>query len=86
MDEGASEWRNGPDLPFGISHASLVEDPSGGVILVGGRSDNNDYLKTLFKLSDAGGDAKWVEMPQKLKVGRSVHTSFLVPDTLCSVT
>lgn len=87
LDDGANEWRSGPDLPFGIRYASLVEDPSGGVILVGGSSDDNRPLKTLFKLSDAGDDAQWIEMPQKLKAGRASHTSFLVPDgiTSCSL-
>ena len=28
----------GPDLPFGIPDADLIEDPAGGVILVGGNS------------------------------------------------
>jgi len=78
LDEGASEWRNGPDLPFKISSASLVEDPTGGVILVGGASDETRHLKTLFRLSDAGDESKWIEMPQKLKFGRSRHASFLV--------
>ena len=88
LDEGANEWRNGPDLPFGILLASLVEDPAGGVILVGGQSRDDSYLQTLFRLSDAGDDAEWVEMPQKLKIGRREHTSFLVPDDIasCSLT
>ena len=88
LDEGASEWRNGTDLPFGISDAALVEDPAGGVILVGGFSQNDSFLQTLFRLSDAGDDAEWVEMPQKLKIGRHEHTSFLVPDDIasCSLT
>ena len=86
LDDGASEWRNGPDLPFGIRYASLVEDPAGGIILVGG-FDDNYHLNTLFKLSDAGDEAQWIEMPQKLKLRRSGHISFLVPDgiTSCSV-
>jgi len=84
LDDGADVWRNGPDLPFGIYHASLVEDPTGGVILVGGESENDPYLQTLFRLSHAGDDAEWVEMPQKLKDGRSRHTSFLVPDDITS--
>ena len=28
----------GPDLPYGIPDADLIEDPAGGVILVGGNS------------------------------------------------
>jgi hypothetical protein len=26
LDEGADEWREGPELPFGIDQAQLVED------------------------------------------------------------
>ena len=84
LDEGASEWRNGPDLPFGISNPALIEDPTGGVILVGGQSENNSALQTLFRLPGAGDDAKWIEMPQKLKIGRNRLTSFLVPDDVAS--
>jgi len=84
LDQGAGEWRKGPDLPFGITDAALVEDPTGGVILVGGSSDDDEYLQTLFRLSDAGEDAKWREMPQKLKFGRNSHNAFLVPDDVAS--
>jgi hypothetical protein len=84
LDEGASEWRNGPDLPFGITEAALVEDPAGGIILVGGKSTDDEYLQTLFRLSDAGEDAKWIEMPQKLKIGRNGHNAFLVPSDVAS--
>ena len=84
LDVGASEWRSGPDLPFGITEAALVEDPTGGVILVGGKSDDEKFLWTLFRLSDAGDDAKWIEMPQKLKFGRFGHNAFLVPDDVAS--
>jgi len=84
LDEGTNEWRNGPDLPFGIYGASLVEDPAGGVILVGGRSSNDIYLETLFRLSDAGKNAEWFKMPQNLKPGKYSHTAFLVPDDVVS--
>jgi hypothetical protein len=84
LDEGSNVWRNGPDLPFGISQASLVEDPTGGVILVGGSSEDDNYLQTLFRLSDAGEESEWIEMPHKLKVGRYWHTFFLIPDDLAS--
>jgi hypothetical protein len=84
LDEGAGEWRNGPDLPFGITDAALVEDPKGGVILVGGRSKTDEYLQTLLRLSDAGDDAEWVELPQKLKMGRSSHNAFMVPNDVAS--
>jgi hypothetical protein len=84
LDEGANEWRNGPDLPFEIYDASLIEDSAGGVILVGGSSLKFVYLKTLYRLSDAENDSKWVKMSQKLITGRNSHTSFLVPENIVS--
>jgi hypothetical protein len=37
---GSNTWRSGPDLPFGIADAAIVEDSRGGVILIGGRSED----------------------------------------------
>jgi hypothetical protein len=57
LDLNRLEWVKGPKLPFGIKEASLVEDPSGGVILVGGvrsYSRNGQHLTTLFKLAHSG--------------------------------
>ncbi len=79
MDLGANEWRKGPDLPFGIAGAQMVEDPNGGVVLVGGRS-NRRHLDTLYQLPHGGAHAVWTKMEQKLKIGRSGHVAFLVPD------
>jgi hypothetical protein len=47
-------WVSGPNLPIGIKEATLVEDPTGGVILVGGHSSEGQYLTTLFRLAHAG--------------------------------
>ena len=78
LDVGASEWRTGPSLPFGIREASMVEDPSGGVLLIGGY--NGTYMNTIYQLSDE--NSEWNLMPQKLKVGRSWATAFLVPEEI----
>ena len=75
LDVGASEWRNGPNLPYPIYYASMVEDPFGGIFLIGG--DNGTYLDTIFQLPHP--DSEWILMPQKLKVGRKFATAFLVP-------
>jgi hypothetical protein len=80
LDLGANKWRAGPFLPFGMSHVQMVEDPSGGVVLIGGRSDSKTHLDTLYQLPHAGADAGWTKMEQKLKIGRFAHTAFLVPD------
>ena len=82
LDVGASEWRNGPNHPLAIAEASMVEDPFGGIFLIGGF--NGTYLDTIFQLPRA--DSEWILMPQKLKVARGFATAFLVPSeiTICS--
>jgi hypothetical protein len=84
LDPGSNEWRKGPELPFGISDAAMVEDQKGGVLLVGGGAEyaNGQYLDTLFQLPHAGEDATWTHMEQKLKSARSQHVAFLVPDSI----
>jgi hypothetical protein len=83
LDLGAKERRKGPDLPFGIVSAQIVEDPNEGVILVGGASYSYRYLEilgTLYQLPHGGADAVWTKMEQKLKIGRDSPVAFLVPD------
>ena len=48
------KWKRGPQLPMAISYASMVADPDGGVILVGGQSGGN-ILDTLYRLSTGLG-------------------------------
>jgi hypothetical protein len=81
LDEGSDKWRTGPELPFGIGHAQMVEDHDEGVVLVGGQSSSNEFLNTLYQLPHAGVDVKWTRMNQQLKKGRKSHVAFLVPDT-----
>ena len=78
LDFGASAWRKGPSLPFGISGASMVEDLFGGVVLIGG--NNGECLDTLYQLSHA--NSEWILMPQKLKVARQWATAFFVRDEI----
>jgi hypothetical protein len=80
LDEGSNEWRTGPELPFGIESAQMVESPNGGVVLVGGETLSRPALDTLYQLPHGGQDAVWTKMEQKLKTGRRLHTAFLVPD------
>lgn len=83
LDLGTGLWRPGPELPFGIGCAPLVEDADGGVILVGGEANDGSHkLNKLFRLPHAGDGSRWTELPQKLKTGRSRHVSFMVPDHL----
>jgi hypothetical protein len=84
LDQSNGEWRQGPALPFGIYGAQQVEDADGGVVLVGGYAEGMPYLDTLFRLPHAGQDGKWEELPQKLKIGRGYHTTFMVPDNMAN--
>ena len=86
LDEGASQWRDGPELPVKIYAAQMVEDPLGGVIVIGGLSSVNSYSDKLYRLAHAGEGAHWIEMPQKLTTGRQYHTAIMVPDNIVNCT
>ena len=78
LDVGSSEWRLGPSLQFGIYGSSMVEDRSGGVLLIGGL--NGTRIDTIYRLAHA--NSEWTLLPQKLKVARSSAIAFLVPDEI----
>ena len=82
LDVGSSKWRTGPSLPLGISSSSMVEEPSGVVLLIGGNTFTplDTPLNTIYKLRHA--NSKWTLLPQKLKVARYFATAFLVPDEI----
>ncbi len=82
LDEGSNEWQTGPELPFGIRSAQMVEDQNGGVVLIGGYSQSAGRLDTLYQLPHGGQDAVWTKMEQKMKTGRREHTAFMVPDNI----
>jgi len=83
LDVGATSWRIGTSLPI-ISYVfNLVEDPRGGVILVGGP------ITALYRLKHAGINANWELLPQKLKTGNYWLRSFIIPDEMfpnCTIT
>jgi hypothetical protein len=58
----------------------MVEDPNGGVFLVGGNTLVQNWADTIWHLSHAGKHAVWTLMEQTLKTPRYWHTAFLVPD------
>ena len=85
LDEGSNAWRYGPELPFPMAGTGLVEDPSGGVVLMGGRKQQyGDDLDIILRLSDTMD--KWVVMPQKLERPRSEHVAIPIPDHLTNCT
>ena len=64
----------------------MVEDPLGGVILIGGASSLKSPSDYLHRLAHAGEGAKWTELPQRLSVGRYHHVAILIPDSLANCT
>jgi hypothetical protein len=66
----------------------MVEDPQGGVVLIGGvvfnpRASPTHHIEdTLLQLPHGGKDALWREVEQKMAIGRNLHTAFLVPDNI----
>jgi hypothetical protein len=82
LDIGSNEWQTGPELPFGIYWSQMVKAQNGGVALIGGFSNSDSYLDTLFQLPHGGQDALWTKMEQKLKIGRNHHIAFMVTDNV----
>jgi hypothetical protein len=74
-----SRWQSGPNLPKGIAYSALVEYKN-TLILVGGQGPGVVETQHLYQLSSPNGS--WVEMRQTLKVARSRHVAFLIPEEL----
>ena len=73
----------GPELPYRIMYSTLVTNPAGGVILIGGESESNGYLNTLWYLPH--DQATWQLLPQELAIGRHYHLAFFVPDEIAQL-
>ena len=56
--------------------AGLVEDPRGGVILIGGNIGSG-FTSSIYRLKHAG--SQWGLITQKLKVGVGFFAAFLIP-------
>ena len=52
LDEKSNSWMFGPNLPYGVTRASIVEDPMGGIVLVAGRT-SAAYLSSMLRLRNA---------------------------------
>ena len=83
LDDGATSWRNGPDLPVATQGAPVVEDQRGGIIYVGGDRDiPGPFSSIIYRLRHAG--AQWETLASKITTPRVWHSAFLVPDELVS--
>jgi len=70
-------------LPFSIGAASMVSDPVGGVILIGGSFYHDSNPRPLLlNLKHVGSQATWEMMKQSLKTPRFWHLAFLIPNEL----
>ena len=56
----------------------------GDLLIIGGETDQNDYLKYLWNLSCTDGEFTWnkIEKPN-LKTPRGYHVAFVVPYEIC---
>ena len=62
----------GPSLPYSLSQSAMAKSPDGrGVILFGGRSDENDYEKRILELR--ADDNSWTILDKTLENGRYAH-------------
>jgi len=83
LDLGSNEWRAGPDFPFGIQEAKMVEYQNGEVILVGGISYPAN--QPIFQLQHGGADVDWTTMLEQMleeDLGSELAFAFLVPDSI----
>jgi len=81
LDDLASGWVSGPDLPTGLYLPSMVQVEDGGVVVVGGENSLGQS-GSLFKLTPSADE--WLELGTELKGTRSRHVSFLIPDELAA--
>ena len=90
LDPGMNQWRYGPELPFKgpLLDAAMVEDPKGGVIVVGGSLDVGGVgpIDKLIRLPHAGPGAEWEVLPIALKSPISSHIAMILPYHLVNCT
>ena len=79
-----SKWHKGPELPSTLYIHEMVEDPSGGVFLIGRDHDSSSHNAKLLHLAHA--KAEWVEIPPKFNYDGFVNAAFYVPDEITNCT
>jgi hypothetical protein len=81
LEDGASQSRQGPPLPYGLYAPADVDHPDGGALLVGGFEYRVPNLSNNF-LRLRHAKTSWEVWLQKLKIGRDSHIAITVPDEL----
>ena len=72
-------WSFGPDLPYDINQGASVQVDD--TFLIAGGKTGSNYLENLIKFDTES--ESWIEMSQKLPIGRIRAAAFLVPDDYC---
>jgi hypothetical protein len=73
------EWRNGPDLPVGISWDSGRSVPFGNsFLIVAGVQYVTIYIEDIYLFDE--DNYEWTTLPQKLQTPRSFFPAVLVPE------
>ena len=85
LDDGSNSWRKGPDLPIKVVAASFVEDPRGGIIIVGGHLGSG-ATGNIYRLKHAGPDAQWEKLPQQSSLMRFWTAAVMIPNELANCT
>ena len=60
FDPQTEQWRDGPDLPMGVSHAPLVSTGQ-KLYLLGGLTTGDVALDTVYSLDAGDPDGTWIE-------------------------
>jgi len=81
FDPVTNEYWEGPALPKKLYRSASVEDPTGGVIVIGGNHDHGGFSSnTLYRLANL--ESNWVKLNVALSDGHELHTAFLIPDSV----
>jgi len=71
-DPTDNTWHSGPSLPYDLYYGAMAESPDGrGVLLFGGRSDENYYEHRILEMR--AGANSWNILDVTLENGRSYH-------------
>ena len=85
LDDGSNTWRSGPDLPIKAVALRILEDPRGGVIVVGG-TNGTAANQNVYRLKHAGPNAQWETLPQQTSQMRYWVAAVMIPNELVNCT
>jgi len=78
LDDINNSWRPGPDFPIPIRSAAAIGDLSLGVLVLGGTTDGDNPLATIYRLPMIDGRSIWTRLSAKLSRPRYNHFALRV--------